>query len=206
MAMITVNSKEINHNTNTQTTINEIIDMVLDTAENDNHVVTDLTVDGKQVDVYDNEEKLKTTVGDFQEINLTVKSSLELAFEALDSCTHYIDVVMKKIDTLTSLYSENEIMQANALFAEVIEIMDLFIQLMTKIHRSIRTHIKGKFNKAPVIQDLEIHLLSILKALIPAKERNDLIMLCDLLEYELMDNLKRWKINAIPELKKYKTQ
>ncbi|MCK5072157.1 MAG: hypothetical protein KAQ98_01940 [Bacteriovoracaceae bacterium] len=206
MAMITVNSKEINHNINTQTTINEIIDMVLDTAENDNNVVTDLTVDGKQVDVYDNDEKLKTTVGDFQEINLTVKSSLELAFEALDSCTHYIDVVMKKIDTLTSLYSENEIMQANALFAEVIEIMDLFIQLMTKIHRSIRTHTKDNFNKAPVIQDLEIHLLSILKALIPAKERNDLIMLCDLLEYELMDNLKRWKINAIPELKKYKTQ
>ncbi len=54
------------------------------------------------------------------------------------------------------------------------------------------------------IQKLEIHLLSVMKALLQAKEKNDTIMLCDLLEYELADNLTQWKIKVLPELKKLK--
>jgi hypothetical protein len=40
--------------------------------------------------------------------------------------------------------------------------------------------------------------------LLSAKEKNDNIMLCDLLEYELIDNLTQWKIKILPELKKLK--
>jgi hypothetical protein len=46
--------------------------------------------------------------------------------------------------------------------------------------------------------------LSVIKALLPAKEKNDVVMLCDLLEYELIDNLTQWKIKVLPELKKLK--
>lgn len=204
MALITINQEEINMTGADTLTVNEVINSLLDDVLKETDVITSIQVNGKQLNEQEENECLPAPVSEFQNIDFTVKSSLELAFEALDSCNSYLDVVISKIQELNQLYAQGEMENANNLFAEVIEIMDLFVQLMSKIHNTLRTNLKDKFTKTETLQNLEIHLLSILKGLIPAKEKNDIIMLCDLLEYELIDNLTQWKIKAIPELKKFK--
>ena len=204
MALITVNQEEVNVNSKTDQTVNELIDNLLDGVLKDSEVITAIEINGKHLNEAEENECLPTPVSELSEINFTVKSSIELAFEALDSCNSYIDVVISKIQELNKLYAAGEMQSANSMFAEVIEIMDLFVQLMSKIHSTLRTNLGEKFIKTETLQNLEIHLLSILKGLVPAKEKNDIVMLCDLLEYELIDNLTQWKIKAIPELKKFK--
>jgi hypothetical protein len=139
--------------------------------------------------------------------NLTKEStneSLDLAYESIDSSYGYIDHIIGKIQKLTAHYQANEITEANQELVEVVELMDLYIQLITRVFQVIRLNNKDAPLKEEGIQKLEIHLLSIIKALLQAKESNDLIMLCDLLEYELVDNLTQWKIKVLPELKKSK--
>lgn len=131
-------------------------------------------------------------------------NSIDLAFDSLNSCTTYIDHINGLIYRLIDEYQTGETTKANQTFIEVIELLDLYVQLMTKIYSSLRFHFKDKLVKDESVQNLEIHLLSIMKALLPAKEKGDVIMLCDLLEYELIDNLTQWKIKVIPELKKLK--
>lgn len=130
--------------------------------------------------------------------------SLELAYESLDSCNLYIDHIVGRIQKLTTHYHANEIDAGNQELVEVVELMDLYIQLITKVFQVIRLNNKDAPLKEEGIQKLEIHLLSVIKAMLQAKEKNDLIMLCDLLEYELIDNLTQWKIKVLPELKKSK--
>jgi hypothetical protein len=130
--------------------------------------------------------------------------SLDLAFESIDSCFGYVEHITSKIQRLIEIYSANEIDKANASFIEVVDLMDLYIQLITKIYGTLRTELRGLDFKDDNIQKLEIHLLSIIKALLQAKEKEDIIMLCDLLEHELIDNLTQWKIKILPELKKLK--
>ncbi len=130
--------------------------------------------------------------------------SLDLAFESIDSCFGYIDHIISRIQKLTAHYQANEIDLGNNQFIEVVELMDLYIQLITKVFQVVRLHHKDKILKEEGIQKLEIHLLSVIRALLQAKENNDIIMLCDLLEYELIDNLTQWKIKVLPELKKLK--
>lgn len=131
-------------------------------------------------------------------------NSIDLAFDSLNSCTTYIDHINGLIYRLIDEYQAGEASKANQTFIEVIELLDLYVQLMTKIYSSLRFHFKDRLVKDESVQNLEIHLLSVMKALIPAKEKGDVIMLCDLLEYELIDNLTQWKIKVIPELKKLK--
>jgi hypothetical protein len=131
-------------------------------------------------------------------------SSLALAFESIDSCFGYVDYITSQIQKLITRYNQGEIDSANQSFVEVIDLMDLYIQLVSKVYRILRTDLKGVNFKDESIQKLEIHLLSVMKALLQAKEKNDTIMLCDLLEYELADNLTQWKIRVLPELKKLK--
>ncbi len=129
-------------------------------------------------------------------------NSIDLAFESLNSCTAYIDHINNLIYKLIDEYNAGEADSANSTFVEVIELLDLYVQLMTKIYASLRHHFKDQLIKDESVQNLEIHLLSVMKALLPAKEKSDVIMLCDLLEFELIDNLTQWKIKVIPELKK----
>jgi hypothetical protein len=132
-------------------------------------------------------------------------TSLELAFESIDSCFGYVDFITSKIQKLIFAYNSGESEQANMIFMEVIDLMDLYIQLISKVYSVLRIELQGQPFKDEGIQKLEIHLLSIIKALLQAKEKEDVIMLCDLLEYELVDNLTQWKIKVLPELKKLKS-
>ncbi|MBC7429702.1 MAG: hypothetical protein H7336_13885 [Bacteriovorax sp.] len=136
--------------------------------------------------------------------NKPSNSSLDLAFESIDSCFGYVEYITTQIHKLTAQYNEGNLDEANESFVEVIELMDLYIQLVTRVYRVLRTDLKVMNFKDESIQKLEIHLLSVMKALLQAKEKNDTIMLRDLLEYELVDNLTQWKIKILPELKKLK--
>jgi hypothetical protein len=137
--------------------------------------------------------------------NQKTNESLNLAFESVDSCFGYIDHIILRIQKLVVHFNANEIAEGNEQLVEVIELMDLYIQLISKVYKVIRLNNKDQLLKDESVQKLEIHLLSIVKALLQAKEKNDLIMLCDLLEYELIDNLTQWKIKVLPELKKLKS-
>lgn len=136
--------------------------------------------------------------------NNSKNSSLDLAFESIDSCFGYVDYITAQIQKLIAHYNNGNPEEANASFAEVVELMDLYIQLISRVYRVLRTDLKEMNFKDENIQKLEIHLLSIMKALLQAKEKEDIIMLCDLLEYELIDNLTQWKIKVLPDLKKLK--
>ena len=135
--------------------------------------------------------------------DVKTNASLELAFESIDSCFGYVDYITAQIQKLIGNYNQGNMDLANQNFVEVIELMDLYIQLVSRVYRVLRVELKS-MQKDESIQKLEIHLLSVMKALLQAKEKNDTIMLCDLLEYELMDNLTQWKIKVLPELKKLK--
>ena len=132
------------------------------------------------------------------------QSSLELAFESIDSCFGYVDYITSQIQKLIVHYNQGNTETAHQSFVEVIELMDLYIQLVSRVYRVLRTDLEQMNFKDESIQKLEIHLLSVMKALLQAKEKDDTIMLCDLLEYELVDNLTQWKIKVLPELKKLK--
>ena len=72
-----------------------------------------------------------------------------------------------------------------------------FITIITLLHREC----SGALSDFDDLKSVEIHLLSVLKAVQTAESTRDLTMLSDLIEYELQDNLTQWKIKAIPQIK-----
>lgn len=203
--IITINESQELKDFNNNATVSDVIQDILSQENFNDQVISQICIDGKDLSTDEEDRILAQRLGQFKNINFTVKSNIVLAFEALQSCNSYIDNIIMQINELTACYQECKTDESNKLFAEVIEITDLYIQLVSRIQRTIKAHLQSKWEKPQSVQQLEIHLLSILKAIIPAKEKNDLIMLCDLLEYELVDNLKQWKIKALPDLRSLRT-
>lgn len=191
---------------NDKTRFNDLLDSILSETKFQDQVISRITVNGKTLNDAEEAEVGSSDLYEFKSVHITLQSSLELAFEALDSCNVYVENLNEQILALVALYQEGKMNAANEKFGELVDFIDLFIQLVTRIHRTLKAQLGSEYQKSKTIQNLEIHLLSVLKAILPAKEREDVIMLCDLLEYELMDNLTQWKIRAIPELKNLKNQ
>ena len=202
MTQVLINNEPVNAEFENNTTVNDLVTLILNDVASEDEVISSIKFNGRVLSIDEEDQCLILPVDSFKDIDFTLINSLNLAFDSLDDCSGYIDVVVDKIAHLSALYSQNEVRKANVLFGEVVEIMDLFVQLVSKIHKTIRKNYPDKLQNNHTLQKLEIHLLSVLKALLPAKEKEDIIMLCDLLEYELVDNLTQWKIQAIPELKR----
>ncbi|PIP90993.1 MAG: hypothetical protein COW01_15155 [Bdellovibrionales bacterium CG12_big_fil_rev_8_21_14_0_65_38_15] len=203
--VITINNKKVVDEFNNNATVSDVVQNILSQEAYTDQIISQIIVDGKELSTQEEDDVLPLRLGQFENINFTLKSNLTLAFEALHSCNGYIDNIISQISALTASYQACQTDESNILFAEVIEITDLYIQLVSRIQRTLKAHLQEGWEKPHSVQQLEIHLLSILKAIIPAKEKNDLIMLCDLLEYELVDNLKQWKIKALPDLRALRT-
>lgn len=135
------------------------------------------------------------------EKDISPENYTQLTLEALNACPEYIDRIIERINFLNQLYDSNKHDDANKIFEELIMLLEEFVQLMSHIKISIQTNSTKKPSKETEILQIENHFLGILKSLVPAKEKNDIIMLCDLLVYELVDNLVKWKEVAIPKMK-----
>lgn len=205
MTRISINKNKFEDDLSQNTTIEQILDRILNDKRNKESVITNICVDGINYSIEESSPILKKTIENFKSINLHLCTNIELAFETLNSCHSYIDIIIDKIRVLITHYQEDKLALANKIFAEIIEILDLYIQLFSKIYKTIRYKYSSHNEEIEIVQNLEISLLSILKAILLAKEKNDIIMLKDLLEYELIDNLIEWKIKAIPALKKLQT-
>ncbi len=204
MIHLGVTKKDFNLNDNEALSLKDAIELVEKHSLKKNEVVTSIIIEGESYLVEQLDELMEYDITELGEPKFIVKNSYEIAFEALEDSNGYIDLISAKINQIVALYNENKLDDANIVFTDLIDLIDLFIQLISKVHKTVRSYNENFFKDNNTIRDLEIHLLSILKALIPAKEKNDIIMLCDLLEYELADNLAQWKIKAIPLLLKSK--
>ncbi|AYF43138.1 hypothetical protein BALOs_0117 [Halobacteriovorax sp. BALOs_7] len=169
-----------------------------------NESITAVVIDGETYALNHVEEVLDNTLAELNYPSLRIQNSYEIAFEALDDCLGYIDQLLDKIIITTAEFNKSNIDEANLYFADLIEVLELYIHLITRIHATARKGNPEFFADNEMVKNLEIHLFSVIKALVPAREKNDIVMLSDLLEYELMDNLKQWKEKAIPLIQQSK--
>lgn len=201
MTEITINNLKIDTEINLKDlSLRELRALINKIVLDNGNVIKTITLDDTSLNEVDLQEIEKESVENYKAINFKTISKIDLAFEALESSHLYLTTLCNKITDLSSLYKKNEVKEANALFIEVTSILDLFIQLMSQVQNVLKNHDDIKFQKTDKIKELEIGLLNILKSLVPARQNNDMIMLCDLLEYELTDNLDQWKNQVIPLL------
>jgi hypothetical protein len=200
--LITINNKPI---TSTDTDCNSLEDLannLLSKHIPPNDVITKITADDLALLIDEDNSLLDNRIDQYQSIDFSTKSSLELVIESLDQCNQYIDVIVDSIHDVFDCYQSNKISRANQRLVDVIDTIQMFTTLVSNITKSMKGQHKVDEDAYQPIIELELTMLATLKALIPAQESRDIIMLCDLIEYELVDNLTQWKEIGIPLLQK----
>lgn len=119
--------------------------------------------------------------------------------EAFDLLPKYINHIQKSSKDLAArVFNEQSYSED---LGCLIDKVSSLIRLFAIVHSEAKQICQSSSSNESV-KSIKIHLLSILKAIKSAYLEQDLVLLADLLEYELQDNLTQWKISVIPMLKR----
>lgn len=176
-------------------TIGELIPKLKEEFLQKGQILLSIQVDNKNFKPGSDDLLSSFDLTECEKINFKTQEKKSIAQETLDYLPEFLESLIVEINECTLAASTNKLYR-------IIEKVDIFIQLMTNIHKTLNINSEHRLEMGLTIKELEIHLLFIIKAVNTAFKKDDQIMLQDLLEYELIDNLTQWKIQAIPKIKK----
>ncbi|MFT6630718.1 MAG: hypothetical protein ACJAS4_000660 [Bacteriovoracaceae bacterium] len=199
MATIEVNSHKITINERNYLNLKSLIPKLQKEFPIGQFKLDRFKINGESIDINSEDPKLIRPIEQSDFIEISFNSSNQLLSDILIDLAGLTDKILLKItQTADEFKLENDDI-AMVQLSTVIDAVDLFIKTINHACNSIldREEIEGFLP----IKELQIHLLSVIKAIHSAHQKEDHIMLTDLLEYELKDNLTQWKILILPTLK-----
>lgn len=188
MQEIFVNSKKFGL-TFKDSPIHKIVHDLKHSLEGQNKIVTEIMVDGRLYAEID-----KNNTSEAKRLDFTVIEKSNYGVEL-------IEISQKLIDQTITLSLSAASSKSWERLSLVMDGLDMFIQTVMSFHQVIDFKLPKNAKLLSEIKSLEIHLLSVIKALNFSSQKSDPVMLCDLLEHELTDNLRQWKIKISSELK-----
>jgi len=205
MIQIQVNDTELDFDFSNIRTLDELLPSLKENYMTEKEHLVELLINGNIINPALDNNFNSLSLEKIQTINIRTSSVSSIVLDTIHSFPTYIDQLIEQINTAVKFYSLEKTDIGHAALSGVIETIDVFIQLITHIHKSLEVQSDKKLSSGNTIKQLEIHLLSVVKGILTAEKKNDTVMLMDLLEYELKDNLTQWKITAIPQIKRLNT-
>ena len=203
MAVIYLNEEQLNDENIFSMTVYKGMEYLLSKHINERDVISNIEIDGVMVD--EKEEKLlfSKKIKEFEKITFILKDRVDLVKSSLKSSGTYIEKMIAHISILLEKYHENKADDYNQLFLDLLDQLNLFFDLMVGISKVLKQEHPKDMRENVSYQSIEKELVSILKKVMIAKEKNDLVLVNDLIEYELTENLRQWKVVAIPYFLEY---
>lgn len=155
----------------------------------------DLKINGEMVDLNSDHPDLVRPLDSVDNINIKISAKNNEKAGLLEELTVVTNKVLKKISECVGLLKENQTLKAKDQLLLIITAIEPFIEITSYLCKNSHQ------SESLPYKELQIHLLSVMKAISDAYAKSDLIMLTDLLEYELNDNLTQWKIHVFTNLR-----
>ncbi len=197
MPNITIDKNHCPIYTDNIRTVGELIPKLKEEFLDKSNLLLSIEVDDKNFNPSNGSLVSDFDISNCNDINFITQKKKSIAQDTIDDLPNFLDKIIA--DTNLCLKSK-DLEQGH--FYKVIEELDIFIQLITNIHKVLQVNSQSRLDIGMTIKELQVHLLFVIKAINLAFKKDDLVMLEDLLEYELIDNLTQWKIQALPKIKK----
>ena len=158
-------------------------------------VISNIRINGQEITEAD-EQKIRTTpIEQLGEIELETSNPADLAFETLATLDQYIDRLMASIERAALHYKGKNLITGDAYFAKAIDGLDLFVQTIGGVKLALRIGLNPKLALA------EASLISVMNDVLEAKRQTNYVFMAELLEKDLIENLRDWKDNIFPMLR-----
>jgi hypothetical protein len=130
---------------------------------------------------------------------ISVTGSSDILLESVQLSQEFLNQTIARINKLPALQEEKQIV-INQWVSSITMDVGTYVEITTLITRMIYKRHKKTIEGA---RDSHINLLFVMKGINQANQKGDLVALEELIKYELKDNLTLWKIDLIPQAKRF---
>jgi hypothetical protein len=169
-------------------TFGQVMKQVSTKLLSDGQLVTKLVVDGG--DITGTEHENIDVRSDIELIEITSNSPAGLIIESMDVISEWLEPLSKSIMKCADEFRLGDDGKAVESFIQVVDGFRLLMVGISQVLRLIQAHFPDI--NTDVILDYQNGFSGQLDELIEAQQNQDLIMLADLLEYEIYEQLGRW--------------
>lgn len=154
-----------------------------------------LKINGRLLDIDSDDPDLIRPISRNDIIALDILAKRNNEEHLIDDVIELVSKILIRLETCVELLKEDLNVEAKKQLNTIIMALETFIVSSSYICKN------HEDKDLLPYKELQIHLLSVMKALSDSINKDDSIMLTDLLEYELKDNLTQWKIHVLTNLK-----
>lgn len=120
-------------------------------------------------------------------------AQLEMICDVLRNGCSYLDDLGRFLCSASAQFRMGNAMEANGSLAELISGLDLLVRTIDTVGSAMGAEFDASLPGNQSLDSLAAGLNAVLREILHAQERKDLVLLADLLEYELAPCLDGWK-------------
>jgi hypothetical protein len=165
-------------------------------------VISVLKVNGETIDESGEPGLSMRALDQLGNIEITTVDQLELAFEALASAKAYIKKLISYCQLNGEAYKTGKIKEADKNFVHLVDGLENLTQLVMASQSILRGKYRGIHTNDSSLRIAQVRLVSAIEELLPAKKKNDHVMLADILCNELPEALREMSDYGIPVLQR----
>ncbi|MFC1809295.1 hypothetical protein ACFL3D_04160 [Candidatus Omnitrophota bacterium] len=188
---------EIKH----EKTIGEIIDSLLLLTNQVNKVIIDIKVDGASVSLAERDTFQNTSLEGIEKIDLLIENKLQLVLYALQEAESHLPKFSVNLSEISELLMAGQKHKAMALFGDALVTWRKVINYLKTVALSYQLDFNKIMFGEKTIEEKNYELLHVLQEIKKAMEKEDIVSLGDLIEYELIEKVNE-QGKIIEELKK----
>jgi hypothetical protein len=179
-----INDKKLKYENYSSLTLPELLKKIKNDL--DNEILREIYVNEVQV----NEKYLRESLldkEDIEKIKFVTQNTEELVKNSLNEADDYLPKLKKGILDTADYFRNGEDEKGNNTYQQIVEGLEWYTDIITKI-LSIINHEELYNESQEVIKDLNEPLTELMEAY----NKNDIVLIADILEYEIVDYIERF--------------
>ncbi len=159
----------------------------------EDHLVGTVKVNGREFSELYPGQSQEVVVEKINDLEITTVSLEKFAAAAINDCTVFLVRLVESVQKTAELFRMSDETVANEYFAKVVETIRALLQFIETTRKTVDWNFQTSMYNGKPIQEEWDRLLEVVDELHEIQEESDWILLADILEYEFVPALNRWK-------------
>ena len=164
-------------------------------------IVVEVSVNGTKIEGFTHPDGSLIPYDAGGEVSITAKSRSELLIGILVRFEGYLGGIIPGIEQIIALYRSGELEEASKSYRDAIDGIRVLIELIQNIRETGMIGDEALLPDGKGLADLALGLKKTLEELVAAQTEGDSEKIADALEFELVDQLIKWR-QAMPEMRR----
>lgn len=158
-------------------------------AQTRGEVICEIQVNGKSI-LNDEAAAGLLPLGDVESLSITAQKPIDLLAETISSACEYLDRLVVALEKNAFLFRGNDLKKAHEFHRSCIEGTQWFVQMVSLFKSAYENAYQQSLNGWA---ENERELAQILKTVLEAFNSKNLVLMADLIEYDLLNTLQKWR-------------